>query len=269
MKNKPKRARFRDLPKHKKRLYTIYITLFTIVIGVMIAQAFNRNYNNVFLCLLTLFLFTLPSFVEKKIKLDVPDTLEAVILLFIFSAEILGEIREFYTTFAYWDTILHTLNGFLMGAIGVSLINILNGSKRFAISLSPLFVALVAFCFSMTVGVMWEFFEFGMDRFFGRDMQKDTLVEVVNTVFLNPDGRNIVFSFPIDSVVVNGEQWPGYLDIGLIDTMDDLFVNFIGAVVFSIIGYFYAKGKFRIVEKLLLTKIDGGGSETGMSNGAE
>ncbi len=256
MKKERTRVRFRELPREKKRLYIVYIALFTIVLGVMVAQAFNRNYNNVFLCLLTLLLFMMPSFVEKKIRLDVPDTLEVIILLFIFSAEILGEIREFYTTFQYWDIILHTLNGFLMGAIGVSLINILNGSKRFAISLSPVFVALMAFCFSMTVGVVWEFFEFGMDQFFGKDMQKDTFVDVVNTVLLNPEGRNIVVSIPIESVYVNGQQWPGYVDIGLIDTMEDLFVNFIGAVVFSLLGYFYAKGRFRVVEKLLLTRID-------------
>lgn len=256
MKKERTRVRFRELPREKKRLYIVYIALFTIVLRVMVAQAFNRNYNNVFLCLLTLLLFMMPSFVEKKIRLDVPDTLEVIILLFIFSAEILGEIREFYTTFQYWDIILHTLNGFLMGAIGVSLINILNGSKRFAISLSPVFVALMAFCFSMTVGVVWEFFEFGMDQFFGKDMQKDTFVDVVNTVLLNPEGRNIVVSIPIESVYVNGQQWPGYVDIGLIDTMEDLFVNFIGAVVFSLLGYFYAKGRFRVVEKLLLTRID-------------
>jgi len=257
---KKQRVKFKDLPKSKKRLYTVYFVLFVIVIGIMVAQVFNRNYSNVFLCLLTLLLFMTPSFIEKRIKLDVPDTLEVLILLFIFSAEILGEIREYYTTFKYWDTLLHTVNGFLMGAIGVSLINILNGSKKFAISLSPFFVALVAFCFSMTIGVLWEFFEYAMDSIFGMDMQKDTFVTTVNTVLLNPEGRNIVVSIPIESVVINGENWPAYVDIGIIDTMADLFVNFIGAAVFSVIGYFYAKnegqGRARIAERLLLSRIE-------------
>ena len=251
---------FRQLPKSRKRLYLLYIVLYLLVIATMVAQFFNQDYHNVFLCLLTLLLFAVPSFLERRIRLDVPDTLEMIALLFIFAAEVLGEIREFYTTFRYWDMLLHTLNGFLMGAIGISLINILNGSKRFAISLSPLFVAIVAFCFSMTVGVLWEFFEYAMDRLFALDMQKDTFVPVINTVLLHPEGRNIVVHIPVESVVVNGEAWPGYVDIGLIDTMGDLFVNLVGAVVFSVIGYFDTKdkgeGRSKVAEKLMLTRIE-------------
>jgi xanthine/uracil permease len=126
----------------------------------MVTQFFNKSYDSVFLCILTLFLFTLPSFVEKQLKIDVPNTLEVIIILFIFSAEILGEIREYYLIFPFWDSILHTINGFLCAAIGIAMIDILNRSDRFSFKMSPLFVALVAFCFSMTVGVVWEFFEF-------------------------------------------------------------------------------------------------------------
>ena len=147
---------------------------------------------------------------------------------------------------------LHTTNGFLMAAIGFALVDIFNRSERFSMKLSPLFLAIVAFCFSMTVGVLWEFFEFSMDCFFHMDMQKDFFVNAIHTVSLNPEGLNIVEHIPIESLVVNGEDWlelyGGYLDIGLIDTMKDLFVNFVGAVVFSVIGYFYVKtrgqGKF-------------------------
>ncbi len=251
------REEFKVQWEEHRALTIVYFILRFAVIGIAIAQFFNGNYSNFFLCILTLFLFLIPSFVEKKIKVDVPDTLEIIILLFIFSAEILGEIREYYITFPYWDTMLHTLNGFLMAAIGFSLIDILNESKKFSFSLSPLFVAMVAFCFSMTIGVLWEFFEFGMDMLFATDMQKDTFVSVVNTVLLNPNGRNIAVSIPIESVVVNGEAWPAYIDIGIIDTMKDLFVNFIGAVVFSFLGIFYLKGRKRekFNEKFLLTKI--------------
>ena len=112
--------------------------------------------------------------------------------------------------------------------------------------LSPLFTAIVAFCFSMTIGVVWEFFEFGMDTFFGLDMQKDTIIEAIRSVSLDPAGRNVVSVIdPIKHVAVNGTELGlgGYLDIGLIDTMKDLLVNFIGAVVFSIFGYFYVKNR--------------------------
>ncbi len=244
-----------DIREHKV-LFAFYIVIRLTVIGIMIPEIFNRNYNNVFLCVLTLVLFMIPSFVEKKIKIDVPDFLEIVILLFIFSAEILGELREYYLTFPYWDTMLHTINGFLCAAIGLALINILNGSDRFALSLSPLFAAVSAFCFSMTIGVLWEFFEFFMDYVFHTDMQKDTIINTVSSVLLNPTGHNVAETITVDSLTLNGMTFNGYIDIGLYDTMQDLFVNFIGATVFSVIGFFYVRhnGKSKIVDKLILRK---------------
>ena len=244
-----------DIREHKV-LFAFYIVIRLTVIGIMIPEIFNRNYNNVFLCVLTLVLFMIPSFVEKKIKIDVPDFLEIVILLFIFSAEILGELREYYLTFPYWDTMLHTINGFLCAAIGLALINILNGSDRFALSLSPLFAAVSAFCFSMTIGVLWEFFEFFMDYVFHTDMQKDTIINTVSSVLLNPTGHNVAETITVDSLTLNGMTCNGYIDIGLYDTMQDLFVNFIGATVFSVIGFFYVRhnGKSKIVDKLILRK---------------
>lgn len=245
-----------DFKKHPFLFMTYFILRF-LVIGVMITQFFNGAYDSVFLCLLTLFLFTLPSFVEKRLKIDVPNVLEIIILLFIFAAQILGEIREYYILYSYWDTLLHTVNGFLCAAIGLALIDILNESDRFVFRLSPLFAAMVAFCFSMTIGVLWEFFEFAMDTFFGMDMQKDTIIPVVRSVMLHPEGRNSPVAVVIESVVVNGVDWGfgGYLDIGLIDTMMDLFLNFIGAALFSFFGFFYIKnrgrGRGRFVNSLL------------------
>ncbi len=221
----------------------IYFLLRISVILVIFDQIRNRNYENIFLCILTLILFFVPSFIEKRIHIDIPDTLETIILLFIFSAEILGEIQEYYILFPYWDTILHSINGFLAAAIGFSLIDILNKHEKFAISLSPVFVGLVAFCFSMTIGVIWEFFEYSMDNFFGYDMQKDTYITALNSVLLNPNGNNVPINVAVDNVTVNGEHWNSYIDIGLIDTMMDLIVNFIGATIFSIIGYFYIKNR--------------------------
>ncbi len=191
--------------------------------------------------------------------LSLPIKLEVVILLFIFAAEILGEIQSFYTIFPYWDTILHTINGFIMAAIGFALIDILNQDPRFHINMSPFFVAFVAFCFSMTVGVVWEFFEFGMDQIFGMDMQKDFIVNAIHSATLNPNGLNGTVSLNgITSTIVNynGGQYViegGYLDVGIIDTMKDLMVNCIGAVVFSIIGILYIKhrGKGKIAKSFI------------------
>lgn len=237
-------------------LFFAYLVLRVIVISIMIAQIFNRNWTDVFYCALTLVLFMIPSFIEKRIRIDVPDTMEVIILLFIFAAEILGELRSYYLTVPYWDTALHTINGFLCAAIGFSLVDILNRSKRFSISLSPFFVILVAFCFSMTIGVVWEFFEFGMDMIFHTDMQKDTILASISSVEFHPEGKNIAITKAIESIVVNGEEWNfgGYIDIGLIDTMVDLLVNFVGALVFSFFGWVYLTGskKGRFAEWFLL-----------------
>ena len=234
--------------RRKPRVSAVYLLLRFFVILTMIAQFFNQNFENVFLCLLTLILFVLPTIFERQLMIDLPDTLEVIILLFIFSAEILGEIQSFYTTFLGWDTVLHTLNGFLCAAIGFSLVDMFNRNERFSLDLSPVFMAIVAFCFSMTIGVMWEFFECFMDVTFGFDMQKDFIVDAIRSVTLDPQQANRVHSITgiTDVIVVaDGQETAlnlgGYLDIGLLDTMKDLWVNFIGAAVFSVIGYFYVK----------------------------
>ena len=238
-----KKALHMELREHKSS-FIVYVVLRLLVILMMILQIFNRNYENVFLCILTLILLIIPSFIQINLKIELPTALEITILLFIFAAEILGEIQAYYLKFPFWDTVLHTVNGFLMAAIGFALVDILNRSKKFSIQLSPAFVAIVAFCFSMTIGVVWEFFECGMDQLFGLDMQKDTIVHTIKSVMLDPTKSNRPVGIrDIQSVMVNGQDLGlgGYLDIGLLDTMKDLFVNFIGAVVFSILGYFYVK----------------------------
>lgn len=249
--------------KHKKRDITIYVVLRFFVIVTLIAQLIRGNYENVFLCILTLILFTIPTIIDKKLNIALPNALESIILLFIFSAEILGEVQNFYGIFKGWDSILHTINGFLCAAIGFSLIDILNRSEKFHTKMTPAFVALVAFCFSMTIGVLWEFFEFGMDVTFKTDMQKDRIVQEISTVTLNPEGKND----PVEirnitgttiHYIENGENKEisvvdGFLDIGIRDTMKDLFVNFIGAVVFSILGLLYIKDRdeYKFAEKFM------------------
>ena len=234
-----------ELREHKSS-FIVYMTLRALVILVMILQILNRNFENVFLCALTLVLLIMPSLIQINLKIELPTALEIIMLLFIFAAEILGEIQAYYEKIPMWDTVLHTLNGFLMAAIGFALVDILNRNKKISFQLSPAFLAVVAFCFSMTIGVIWEFFEFGMDQIFHLDMQKDTIVNTIYSVMLDPAGGNHVVGVTgIRDVAVNGESLGlgGYLDIGLLDTMEDLLVNFIGAMVFSIIGYFYVKNR--------------------------
>lgn len=277
MEKDPKRA-MRSMIRRKRAVAAVYFVLRALVILVMILQIFNRNYENVFLCALTLVLFTLPAIFERRFRVELPDTMEIIILLFIFATEILGEIRSYYTTRPGWDSIMHTLNGFLCAAVGFSLVDLFNRNERFSLSLSPVFLAIVAFCFSMTIGVLWEFFESAMDTFFLKDMQKDTILNTISTVALDPTGGNtpvIIRGIEDVIVVTGGEQIPlglgGYLDVGIRDTMKDLFVNFIGAAVFSCIGYFYliGRGKGRFARRFIPQVLEDRAEGATLADGAE
>lgn len=266
-KEKQPKQNFVSIPyqKGKKWVVTTYIVLRVLVLLTLLYQLRLGNYENVYICLLTLVLFLMPSVVERKLHINLPDALEVIIVFFIFAAEILGEIQEYYLKIPFWDTILHTLNGFLFAAIGFSVVNILNEDKHTSLTLSPFYMAITAFCFSMTIGILWEFFEWSMDTWFGLDMQKDTIVTAFNSVNLDPGGHNIPYHVRniADTIIVyaDGTQKSigqgGYLDIGLLDTMKDLFVNFIGAIVFSFIGFFYVKtkGKGRIA-RMFIPEVD-------------
>lgn len=250
-----KKAIQMELREHRSS-FLVYTVLRALVILALIRQFFLGNYESVFLCLLTLILLVLPSIIQLKLRVELPTGLEIIILLFIFAAEILGELQAFYVIIPGWDTMLHTMNGFLMAAIGFALVDILNREEKMSFKLSPLFMAVVAFCFSMTIGVVWEFFEFGMDQFFNLDMQKDWIVNGISSVMLDPTGGNTPTMITgITEVVVNGQELGlgGYLDIGLIDTMKDLLVNFVGAVVFSVFGFLYVKsrGKGKVANSLI------------------
>ena len=262
MKRRPKfPPQPRDLKSAVRRqpaVFTVYLVLRLIVLATLVSSVIRGEYESAFICLLVLVLFMLPFFIQQNFGIELPSTLEIIILLFIFAAEILGELECYFITFPYWDSMLHTTTGFLCAATGFALIDILNRNSRIKFELSPIYVALAAFCFSMTVGVLWEFFEFGMDRIFHMDMQKDTVVSSITSVMLDPTNKNIPVTIDgITSVTVNGQElgFGGYLDIGLYDTMEDLFVNFIGAVVFSTIGYFYIKyrGKGKLAKAFIPT----------------
>ena len=243
-KTPPTGQQLKAVIKRQPAVFTVYMVLRLIVLATLVSSILRGEYESAFICLLVLALFMLPFFIQQNFGIELPSTLEIIILLFIFAAEILGELKCYFITFSHWDSMLHTTTGFLCAATGFALIDILNHNSRIKFQLSPIYVALTAFCFSMTVGVLWEFFEFGMDRLFLMDMQKDTVVQSITSVMLDPTNSNIPVTIDgITSVAVNGQDlgFDGYLDIGLYDTMKDLFVNFVGAVVFSTIGYFYIK----------------------------
>lgn len=243
-----------------KKTFIVFMVLHTMVILTAIRSLVTKNYESFATCILVLLLFLVPALIEDKMDLSIPPLFQAIIFCFIFAAEILGEVNSYYVKIPGWDTMLHTINGFLFAAVGFSLIYLLNrGSKDF--NLSPFYMALVAFCFSMTIGVIWEFFECAMDQFFNMDMQKDFVVQKINSVSLDPDNSGTVIHVKdiVETLITtsSGETTTiegGYLDVGILDTMKDLLVNLIGAVVFSTIGYFSLKNEksSKVAESLMI-----------------
>ncbi|WP_102028780.1 hypothetical protein [Salirhabdus sp. Marseille-P4669] len=248
-----------------KNLVTVYVIFRAIAIFMLINQLFMQRWGNAFILVLTLALFTIPSLVERVLKMEVPNLLELIIILFIFSSTILGELSDFYGYFKMWDTALHTLNGFLAAGVGFSLVFLLHKNAE-GMNLSPLFLAIVTFCFSMTVGVIWEFFEYSADRWMNLDMQKDRIVQQINSVRIGEENdvyqidniqRTVIDSKDDSGNIIQTIIEPGYLDIGIMDTMKDLFVNLLGAIVFSVLGYLYAQNdqnKYSFVRHFIPTK---------------
>ncbi len=251
------------LKESKRGTLAVFVALRAAIIICMCRQLTLANYHGVLLCIASLLVMAIPAMLHSTLRIRLPTGLEIAIDVFVFAAEILGEIANFYGQFPFWDTMLHTINSFLAAAIGFGIIDLLNTHAK-GIKMSPLFVALVSFCFSMTVGVVWEFMEFGADQLTRSDAQKDWMIEEISSVALNPAGENDpILVDGIASTVLYDAQGNellviegGYLDIGLIDTMKDLLVNMAGAVVFSVLGYLYIAhrdkyrfaGHFRIVQ---------------------
>lgn len=233
--------------KIKLRNTFVYVVLRSLIILTIIFAVIDKDYETIFTCVLALILFTIPNFIGEKLNIELPNTLESVIYLFIFGAQILGEVRNFYALFPYWDTMLHTINGFIFAGIGFSICDLLNKNKKAKLYLSPIYVSVVAVLFSVSIGTFWEFLEYNLDNILHTDTQKDTIVNNLYTVSFN--NVNKVQSFndieKTEVTYLDGEVLvieSGYLDIGLNDTMHDMLVNFYGAVVFSIFGYMYEKG---------------------------
>ncbi len=164
-------------------------------------------------CVVGSFAMLLPGFTEKRFKISIPTNMMFVYSIFLYCAIYLGEVRNFYFVIPNWDTILHTFSGAMIGALGFSVISFLNNSDNIPVSLTPISVAFFTFCFAVTMGVFWEFYEFFADAVLGTNMQKFALED--GTLFI------------------------GHAAIS--DTMGDLLVDCLGAFFISIIGYISLK----------------------------
>ena len=187
----------------------IYLVFRVLLVLAGIVAVFKGDWKNLSLALVTLFLTFLPDIVRKEFKIGYPGEFEILILAFIYASMYLGEIHSFYIRFWWWDIMLHVLSGVIIGAIGFSLVYTLNQTSV-AMNLSDVFVAIFSFSFALSIGALWEIYEFLMDSLFGLNMQKS----------------------------------------GLVDTMWDLIVDALGALVVSVLGYLYLEGEIKIFETI-------------------
>jgi len=164
-------------------------------------------------CVLGVVVMMIPSILERKFSINIPNYMYILYFIFLYCAIYLGEVRNFYYVIPHWDTILHSFSGAMLGALGFILVNLLNDIERLDIRLSPFFVALFAFCFALAIGTIWEIYEYLFDGLLSLNMQKFALR---------------------DGTLLAGRE-------ALSDTMEDLIVDAVSACIVSVIGYFYIK----------------------------
>ncbi len=177
-------------------------------------------------CLLGIAAMLLPRWLSRKCRWKIPSRMIILYALFLYCAIYLGEVRGFYYLIPRWDTVLHIFSGVALGALGFSVLSLLNKSERVPLSLSPAFVALFTFCFAVAVDVVWEMYEFFADSVFLTNMQKHSL----------------------------GNGAPLLGKLALADTMEDLMVDALGALFIAVVGYVSLKFQKGWVEKLIVKR---------------
>lgn len=230
--NKIIKQKYRKLSKSEKRAMILYILVVIsfiipiIFISIKMLTGFqpenelgyhsNADYSLMIVqCLLGLVVINLPSFLSKKLHIEIPVILYSMYIIFLYCAIFLGEVRSFFYRIPFWDSILHSFSSLMLGAFGFMLFSILNKENIMNVKLSPFFIALFSFCFALTIGAIWELYEYALDGLLNLNMQK----------YISPDG-----------VIFEGRK-------ALVDTMTDLLIDMVGALISSVVGYFSIKNE--------------------------
>lgn len=214
--------------KAAKILYTFVLASFVIPIAYLIyriavtdpsaavVEPYRSRADYVLMlvqCVLGIIALQIPNMLARKFRFEVPSGMYMMFVIFLYCAIFLGEIRNMYYVIPNWDTFLHCLSGMMTASFGFMVVDILNRDKHTTMSLSPLFVALFAFSFSVSIGALWEIYEFSFDGLLGLNMQK----------FALEDGTQLV-----------GRE-------ALTDTMCDIIIDCIGSAVVAVLGYISLK----------------------------
>ena len=248
--------------KGNKASFFAFAILWICTLAVLLHGGVYGRWDRVFTGALCLVLFLLPPIVERSFSLQLPATLEVCAYLFVFCAGVLGEIGDFYQRFPAWDALLHAANGFLFAGFGFCLFSLFEKKRTVRTLPSPAYQSFTAFCFSMTVGVLWEIFEFCADIFLHTDMQKDSFRTAIHTLLLPTEDGGVLAVENITQVEIRtaaGERFvlPAYLDVGLSDTVKDLAINLWGAICFCIIGYIYLKRRRMALAAQFIPRVRG------------
>lgn len=174
-----KNIKFKNMTGIERVNLMIEIILLALIAAVAIISYLEQEYLIILTSIFIAALMVFPVFLSKRFKFVLTPELNLVIILFVFAAMVLGEIFDFYELLWWWDVGLHGLSGVLIGYFGYSLVFLMNKSTNVKLSLSPFFISIFAFAFSMTIAVTWEIFEFAMDSIFGMNMQKNGLVDTM------------------------------------------------------------------------------------------
>ena len=240
MKNKTTQTQFDIKKLDSKSVKAVYYIFQALIVLTLIASillivfrqgAIEKQLNHILLCVTALILFNVPNFLKKKMHLYIPSALQIVALVMLYAHFILGEIFRVFDHSLIFDKVLHTTSGLALSALGFSVINLLN-DKNTHLRLSPFFVALFSFCFSMCIAAMWEIFEYLMDEIFLSNMQR----------------------WQMTAEQIAASTQPGRF--GLVDTMGDMIVATIGSLVICSIGYFSLRHKNRFINSVLLRQIN-------------
>ena len=259
MKKREKKDPLSEIRQRAPALVTFFL-LAAVTLAVTLQHLVGGEWHRAFVGTLTLLLLLVPTLVERVLVVHIPCTLRVIAYAFVFAAGMLGEIGGFYEHLFFWDDLLHALSGFMFAAFGFCLVGLAERGREKNAEYAPILVVLMAFCFSMSVGVFWELFEYAADAVLGLDMQKDTLLRSLHTVSLSNPGEGTVHLRGVAETVIRMENGAevvldGYLDVGLADTMADLFLNAVGAFVFCAIGFCYLRGTQGRFAKRFIPKV--------------
>jgi hypothetical protein len=194
----------RTEPARRAHLHILAV-LQLVMAGQLVLLLFREEWLEAFLVTCIMAVTLAPALFRRAMPVDVPSEIQIVAVLFVFATLFLGEVRGYYERFWWWDAALHTTSGLLLGMVGFMFVYVLNENDKVDLHMRPSFVALFAFFFAVGIGGIWEIFEFGMDEFFGTNMQPATAGD----------------------------------PSGLTDTIHDLIVDTVGAAVVSLFGWRY------------------------------